>query len=104
MEPKVAHDQVVRMVLVCMVTLIEDEKVDLLNVHETMHEQVVELVRDDDEHVLLGKLVAPVLRICVEAVVLLTTVVPTNAQVSVCLDRCGLLLHQVLRRRDEDDL
>ena len=91
-KPEVAHDQVVRVVLVRVMTLIKNEQIDLLHVHEAVHEQVVELVGDDDENVLLGQLHAPLLRVPVVIVLLLSAVVAADTQLCVRLYCRSLLL------------
>ena len=92
MEPEVPHDQVVRVILVRVVTLVKNEQVDLLHVHEAVHEQVVELVGDDDENVLLGQLHAPLFWVPIVIVLLLSTVVAADAQLCVRLYCRSLLL------------
>ena len=104
MEPEVPHDQVVRVVLTCMVTLVKDQQVDLFHVHEAVHEQVVKLVCDDDQDVLFGELVAPLLRVAIVIVLLLSAVVAAHAELRIHLNCRSLLLNQVLRRCDKHDL
>lgn len=44
MEPEVSHDKIVGVILIGMMALVKDQKVDLLHMHESVHEQVVKLV------------------------------------------------------------
>lgn len=103
-EEEVAHDQVVRVVLVCVMALVKHNEVDLLHMHEAVSEQIVKLVCDDDEDVLLRQFLPPLLRIAVEHILLLATVVFVDAQVGVDIDGFRLLVHQVLGRRNEHNL
>ena len=59
MKEKVSHNEVVRMVLIGVVALIKDQKVDLFHVHKSMSEQVIKLVGNHDQNILFEQLLAP---------------------------------------------
>ena len=59
MKEKVSHNEVVRMVLIGVVALIKDQKVDLFHMHKSMSEQVIKLVGNHDQNILFEQLLAP---------------------------------------------
>ena len=59
MKEKVSHNEVVRMVLIGVMALIKDQKVDLFHVHKSMSEQVIKLVGNHDQNILFEQLLAP---------------------------------------------
>ena len=90
------------MVLIGVVALIKDQKIDLFHVHKSMSEQVIKLVGNHDQNILFEQLLAPQLGIWVASTLLLAAVVATYAEIGVDLDRSCLLLDQVLRGSNED--
>jgi hypothetical protein len=102
---KVSHDQIVKVVLVCVVALIKNENCDLLHVQEAVHQKIVKLLCHRHKHVMTLELCAPsfLLRV-VFVTASLSTEVATDSQIRVSFDRYGLLLDQVLYRHDEKDL
>ena len=69
-----------------------------------MHEQVIELVGDDNEDVLFGKLAAPLLRVAIIIVLFLTTMITTDTKLCIGFNCFSLLLNQVLCWCNKHDL
>ena len=59
MVEKVPHDQVIQVVLVCMVAFIENYQCDFLHLDEAVHQQVIKFLCHRDENVVLCELLTP---------------------------------------------
>jgi hypothetical protein len=101
-EEEVAHNQVVEVVLVCVVALVENNNRNFIHLNKTVHEQIVELLGHCHENVVFLKLLAPSLQLRVILAAFLFPMVTTHDKVSVAFDYDCLLLNQVLHWHDEE--
>ena len=58
---EVCHDQVVEMLLVGMMGLIQYEHVQVLHLDVPVHQEVIELPRNENENIIIAELLDPVL-------------------------------------------
>jgi hypothetical protein len=63
MKEKVSHNQVVLVLLVCVVALVEDKNCYLLHLYEAMHQKVMEFFGHRHENVVSLKLNSPSLQL-----------------------------------------
>ena len=74
---EVAHNQVIQVILVRVVSFIQDQQVNVLHFKVAVHEQIVEFLRNEHENVILAVLLNPVL-VLVHLLVVLSTYTRSN--------------------------
>lgn len=104
MEPEVSHDKIIWMILISMMALIEDQKVNFLHMHESVHEQVIELVGYHYQNILLSEFASPLFGVSIVIALFLTSMIATYAQICVSLNCRSLLLNQILCWCNKHDL
>lgn len=99
-EEEVGHNQVVVVALVGMVALVEDNHVELLDFHQAVHQDVVQLLLSKNHHVECLQLVPPgfVLlgpRKLTTSMLLVLATELANFQLTVLVNSLSLLVNQV---------
>ena len=99
---KVAHDQVVEVILIGVMALVEHYQIDLLHFCKSMHKQIIKFLSHCNEDIVFIKLLSPSLEFrVVLTTFLLAPEITSHDKVCVTLDRRSLLLNQVLDGDDE---
>ena len=101
-KKEVSHDQIIKVVLVCVVALIKNNQVDVRHIRKAVHQQVIKFLCHRYEDIVFVELLAPSFKFGVAlATFLLSAEISSDDEISVSFDGCRLLLDQVLDGYDE---
>lgn len=84
------------MVLVCMMALVENEEVNLVDGDEASHQKVVKLLSDNDQHIAILELLIPGLFLLIVLPLGGSTMVSANGSFREFVDNISLLFDKII--------